>query len=242
MTVQEIGMKKLIKITAILLIAIVIGIGVILYPKLSNMSSEYSTGQAVRNLTDYVLENEGKWPGSPSDLDDRYPAGSGVFIDYSVNADKLIENPDKLKEAVRPESGEFYTYPHYQRDLDALLTALVRAKDNALIAGNTVFSYRIKLMRGGVAKTEYPEKAQELFQGWRYKLNFMINDRNDHLRALSLIPANLLEDKRLSGTVEYNGWYYSSYEHISVGSEKPSWFQIVGSKQGADHLCFSHTW
>lgn len=235
-------MKKLIKITISLLVTIVIGIAVILYPKFSNMKSEYGTGQALRNISNYVLKNDGKWPSSPGALDDRYTAGSGVFVDYSVTTDELIENPDKLKEAVRPESGKFYTYPHYQRDLDALLDALVQAKDNAAIDGNTVFSYRIKLMGRGVAKTEYPEKAQELFQGWRYKLDFMIKDRSDHLRALSLIPANLLKDKRLSGTVEYNGWYYSSYEHVSMDSEKPSWFQIVGSKQGDDHLCFSHTW
>ena len=117
-------MKRLIQIIALLLIGFGILVAIELYPKLKNMSSEYGTAEAIRDIETYLQENEGLWPDSPEKLGGKYPLDGDVLIDYSVQSNDLIENPDKLNEAVRPRSGKFLTYPHYEWQLEGLLIVL----------------------------------------------------------------------------------------------------------------------
>ena len=117
-------MKKLIKITALIVVALIIMIAVALYPKLQNMGSEYATAQAIRDIEDHLRENQGRWPSSPEKLKNKYPLDGAVIIDYSATSRELVGTPDRLRSAVRPRSGKFYTYPHYDSQIAELLSVL----------------------------------------------------------------------------------------------------------------------
>ena len=117
-------MKRLIQIAALIVAAVIIMNAVALYPRLSNMQSEYDTAQAIRDIDSYVRENHGQWPSSPEQLQNKYPFRGDVMIDYTLTSGELIANPAKLRNAVRPRSGRFYTYPHYDLQIDGLLLAL----------------------------------------------------------------------------------------------------------------------
>jgi hypothetical protein len=100
----------------------------ILAPRFRNMQSEYATAEAIHELNVFVLANDGRWPVSPADLRGKFPADGEVVIDYTMTSSRLIENRSLLREAVRPRSGKFYTYPHYEQKLDGLHAALLEAK------------------------------------------------------------------------------------------------------------------
>ncbi len=117
-------MNRLIKIVIFIFVALIITIIVLLYPQFNNMNSEYATAQAIRNIEAHVRQNQGKWPSSPEELGDLYPPGGEVLIDYSATSSELIADPDKLRDAVRPRSGKFYTYPDYDKLIKRLLLAL----------------------------------------------------------------------------------------------------------------------
>ena len=95
-------------------------VAAILVPKFRNMKSEYGTVGAIHDLQEFVRQHDGKWPASSADLGGKYPVGGKVAIDYTMTASRLIEDPVLLREAVRPRSGKFYTYPHYQKRLNEL--------------------------------------------------------------------------------------------------------------------------
>ncbi|GAA5496380.1 hypothetical protein Rhal01_02563 [Rubritalea halochordaticola] len=116
--------KRLILTALILLGLAVLVIGISLYPRLSNMKSEYHTVGAIDSIRSYLEENDGQWPSSPEQLQNEFPPGGIVYIDYSATSRDLIKHPEKLREAVRPRSGKFYTYPHYEHHLEQLLITL----------------------------------------------------------------------------------------------------------------------
>ena len=121
-------MKRLVKflIPAVIIIGIVVivCVGIVLVPQLRNMSSEYGTSGAIHDIEGYLRANEGNWPSDPGHLDNKYPVDGEVLVDYSTTSAELIAQPDKLKQAVRPRSGKFYTYPHYDEKIDGLLLVL----------------------------------------------------------------------------------------------------------------------
>ena len=117
-------MKRLIWIVAFIAIASILTTAIFLYPKFKNMGSEYATAQAIRDIEVYLQENQGKWPTSPADLQNSYPLDGKVEIDYSAQSSELIIAPERLRDAVRPRSGKFYTYPHYDLQLNNLLIVL----------------------------------------------------------------------------------------------------------------------
>jgi len=88
------------------------------------MASEYETAEAIRDLKQYVQQHDGQWPESASDLGGRFPVAGKVHIDYSMTSDRLIESPALLRNAVRPRSGKFYTYPHYDEMIHELHAVL----------------------------------------------------------------------------------------------------------------------
>jgi glutamate 5-kinase len=99
----------------------------ILVPKFRNMKSEYGTAEAIHDLTEFVEQHDGRWPASPAELGGKYPANGDVLIDYATTSSRLMANRSLLPEAVRPRSGKFYTYPHYEEKLDRLYAALLEA-------------------------------------------------------------------------------------------------------------------
>jgi hypothetical protein len=117
-------MKRLIQIIALIFVALIIVSAVSLYPKFENMKSEYDTAQAIRDIEVYLRENQGSWPRSPEQLGNKYLPGGKVVVDYSASSGQLIASPNTLRSAVRPRSGKFYTYPHYDWQIDDLLLVL----------------------------------------------------------------------------------------------------------------------
>lgn len=127
-------MKRFLKIPGVIVILLMAALIWGLYPKFSNMSSEYGTAGAIGDIESFVIENDGKWPSSSKDLKDRYPVGGKVSIDYSITSEEIIADPAKLKEAVRPRSGKFYTYPHYDQQIENLLKVLKASRERAQLA------------------------------------------------------------------------------------------------------------
>lgn len=126
-------MRIFLKIAGVLALGAFTLLAFILGPRFWNMKSEYFTAGAIGDLTSYVRTHEGKWPASPSELGDEFPADGLVHIDYSVAAKQLIADPDLLREAVRPRSGKFYTYPSYEEDLVDLLAAIKESQPNETV-------------------------------------------------------------------------------------------------------------
>lgn len=117
-------MKRFLRIMAIAGVAVILTAVVVLIPKLRNMESEYATARAIGDLKEYLQTHDGRWPESPGDLGGRYPVDGSVQVDYSMTSARLIESPSLLREAVRPRSGRFQTFPHFERmigDLHAVL-------------------------------------------------------------------------------------------------------------------------
>lgn len=93
------------------------------------LKAEYETAGAIRDLERYVRENNGKWPTSSAALGKGYR--DAVIIDYSMSAERILSAPELLRDAVRPSSGKFRTYPNYEQDLKSLLKAIREAKDSS---------------------------------------------------------------------------------------------------------------
>lgn len=123
-------MKRLLQVLAIAAAVIIVSIVALLAPKFRNMASEYGTAAAIGDLKQYIQQHDGRWPESPSDLGDKYPVGGEVHVDYSMTSSRLIENPELLREAVRPSSGKFYTYPHYDELIDDLHATIRETNQN----------------------------------------------------------------------------------------------------------------
>lgn len=97
--------------------------------RVRNLTAEYASAAAIRDLTNHVEANRGEWPSSPGQLAHRPP--DEAWIDFSISSDRILTAPEILKEAVRPKSGSFKSYPHYERDLGSLWEAIRRAKAEA---------------------------------------------------------------------------------------------------------------
>ncbi len=117
-------MKRFLRILAIAVVAVIVTAAALLIPRFRNMESEYATARAIGELKEFLQTHDGRWPDSPGDLGGRYPVNGGVHIDYSVTSPRLIGSPLLLREAVRPRSGRFYTYPHFDDMIGSLHAVL----------------------------------------------------------------------------------------------------------------------
>lgn len=118
-------MRKLAKLIGVLVLAAVIGIAAILWPKFDNMGSEYGTVSVIRDIEGYLKAHQGQWPKSPADLG--YSANPGKnhpVVDYTLDSKRILANPELLDRAIMPKAGRFYTYPHHREDIARLLEVL----------------------------------------------------------------------------------------------------------------------
>jgi hypothetical protein len=123
-------MRRLFQIlAAAVVLAAVVGAALVI-PIFRNMSSEYGAIGAIHDLEEYIRQHDGRWPASPGDLGGKYPIGGEVYLDYSMTSSRLIESPRLLREAVRPKSGKFYTYPHYDEKINEL-HAVIRSANQS---------------------------------------------------------------------------------------------------------------
>ena len=129
-------MKRLILLIFASVALAIVGAAVSLVPRFRNMGSEYGTIEAIGDLKEYLRTHDGQWPSKPEDLGSKYPVGGRVYVDYSMTASRLIENPLLLKDAVRPCSGRFYTYPHYDEKIHELHVILLETNQSDPRVGN----------------------------------------------------------------------------------------------------------
>ncbi|MES2569325.1 MAG: hypothetical protein V4710_04640 [Verrucomicrobiota bacterium] len=129
------SIKRLLLILAAAVLAVIVAAAAVLTPKLRNMGSEYETAQAIEELKEYVERHAGRWPGSSNDLGGRYPVGGRVHLDYSMTSARLIENPALLRDSVRPRSGRFYTFPHYDKMIGGLHAVLRETNQQSAPSG-----------------------------------------------------------------------------------------------------------
>lgn len=208
----------------------------------SRVSAEYGTAAAIRDLIRFVEENDGKWPGSAAELGPRYVNGKKVLIDYSVSSEELVQCPERLKDVVQPNTGNFTVYLYYDEDLEKLLYALKNSRENAAAKAHPIFQLRTSQM-GGELRDRFPDRPEDLFRGGMVKIDLTIKNREDHLEAIATIPKKLLAGHRLTKTVEVDGWFYTSV--VYKGFDKNSdtdWFQVIGTKKGEPLIYFSHSW
>lgn len=125
-------MKRWIRILAVAGAAVIVTGAILLVPRFRNMESEYATAQAIGDLKEYLRAHDGRWPESPADLGGKYPVGGSVHVDYSMTSARLIESPSLLREAVRPRSGRFHTFPHYEEMIWSLHEALKESNPGAV--------------------------------------------------------------------------------------------------------------
>jgi hypothetical protein len=113
-------------------VLIVAGAGMMV-PRFLNMRSEYGTSQAIADLKVHLRSNEGRWPRSAEELGGKYPVNGGVHVDYSMTSARLIESPWLLREAVRPRSGRFDTFPHYDAMIGELHEVLRETNPSSVL-------------------------------------------------------------------------------------------------------------
>ena len=93
---------------------------------------------------------------------------------------------------------------------------------------------------GTILVTEWPDEQGALFQGIRKEIGFVINSKQDHMKAVLRVPKKLLGNHRPVATIEDDGWFYTS-----VGSDindVNQWHSVIASKKGTSELLFSYTW
>lgn len=85
------------------------------------MKAEYETANLIKVVDSYI-EKTGTWPKSEKEL--QYDISGKVYINYSLSTQDILKDPSLLKKSLKPKSEVFYTYPHYQRDLDNLFKTI----------------------------------------------------------------------------------------------------------------------
>ena len=114
-------MKKILIIISLILLLSLTYAGIKVWPSYSNLKAEYETADLIRSVEDYI-DKQGTWPKSDKDLGRKF--SKLVFIDYSLSIYSIIKDPNLLKQSLKPKSDIFYTYPHYERDLESLLNTI----------------------------------------------------------------------------------------------------------------------
>lgn len=101
------------RIMAIAVVVVIAAVAGMMVPRFLNMRAEYGTSRAIDDLKVHLRANGGRWPVSAEELGGKYPVNGSVHVDYSMTSGRLLESPWLLREAVRPRSGRFDTFPHY---------------------------------------------------------------------------------------------------------------------------------
>ena len=89
---------------------------------------------------------------------------------------------------------------------------------------------------------EWPAERSGLFQLLRKRISLKVHNKKDHLKAISLIPENLLKNMKIGDTREVDGWFYTSIDYIDSTNKVSSWFQVIGTQKNESFIYFSATW
>ena len=103
------------------------------------LRGDYETRRVVQMVEDYVKTHEGNWPKSWEDLRDTETAKQLLpldlsywrrytRVDFTMQSERLIRDPEMIYQAVMPMSGKYILYPHAKQDLDTVMQAIREAK------------------------------------------------------------------------------------------------------------------
>jgi hypothetical protein len=103
------------------------------------LRGDYETIRVTQMVEDYVKTNEGNWPTSWEDLDrtdtaKRFlPRDSSYWrryttVDFTIQSEQLIADPELIYHAVMPVSRNYVVYPHARQDLDRVMKAIREAR------------------------------------------------------------------------------------------------------------------
>ena len=118
--------SRIMLIVSCALLAFVVLVAVIVWPKFSNMKSEYVTAGAISRTQAYVQRTQGKWPRSWSDM------GSSDETSYTrmnFGLDPKSATKEEVMNAIKPRSGRYYTYPHATEHLEELYNEVVKYRE-----------------------------------------------------------------------------------------------------------------
>lgn len=119
------GLAKLLKLLGLVGIIVLVYGGVRLWQYGEELNSEYKTAGVIRDVTEFVESQDGRWPRNWSDL------GHGdlseyVKMDFDVSVEELLADADRIHSAIVPVTGKYHTYPHATRQLNELRDILVK--------------------------------------------------------------------------------------------------------------------
>lgn len=101
-------------------------------------------------------------------------------------------------------------------------------------------SMRIRQMERGTREIqEWPANKADLFQGLRKQLPAAVESEKGFREAIATIPKELLDGRRVSTTLEANGWYYAS---VDTAGGEGTWFNVIAVKKGSREMSFSDSW
>lgn len=114
------------------LLAVMVGlVGKWLHSLHEQLNAEYNTASVIRKVTDFVEANGGRWPHGWVELPEMDYARRWTRIDFSVTAEELLADRQRIYQAIVPKTGTYHTYPHSnhtyphsKRDLDRLWDVL----------------------------------------------------------------------------------------------------------------------
>ena len=125
--------RKLIKRVLLMLLLVAFAVtGIIswaLYPKISNLKSEYTTARVIRDLEAFVTLHPGEWPKSWRDLGDGTDRSKHTIFRFDLTHEAVMRQPVLIYEAVTPIHKVYHTYPHAKSQLDEVLRIMNRKRE-----------------------------------------------------------------------------------------------------------------
>jgi hypothetical protein len=89
------------------------------------MNAEYITAGVIREVTKFAETHQGEWPRTWDDIPGDTRAPRYVHVDFDVDLEQLIDDPERIQRAIQPVTGVYRTYPHARRHLEELREIIV---------------------------------------------------------------------------------------------------------------------
>jgi hypothetical protein len=109
--------------------AVLIGYGVYRLREFGrDLTSEYDTATVIDRVTTYVETHNGQWPTNWDEIEPWPGVREVVVIQFDVDIDRLIDDPEAIHSTIVPITGPYGTYPHAREDLERLRATLKRMR------------------------------------------------------------------------------------------------------------------
>lgn len=107
--------------------AVLIGYGVYRLREFSrDMRAEYGAAQTIARVADYVEAHDGRWPTNWDEIEPWPGVRELVVVQFDVDIDRLIEEPEAIQSTIVPITGPYDVYPHARANLQWLREQLIK--------------------------------------------------------------------------------------------------------------------